>query len=76
MAIETVRDITRMESIPANGADSAPADIIISTRNLQVWYGDRLAVNDVSLDFERNRITAIIGPSGCGKSTLRLQPHE
>ena len=70
MAIETVRDITRMESIPANGADSAPADIIISTRNLQVWYGDRLAVNDVSLDFERNRITAIIGPSGCGKSTL------
>jgi len=52
------------------GADIIPEDAIISTRDLRVWYGDALAVKDVSLDFARNQITAIIGPSGCGKSTL------
>ena len=34
------------------------------------WYGGFRAINDVSLDVERRRITALIGPSGCGKSTL------
>tara|TARA_B100000315_G_scaffold208971_1_gene204532 strand:- start:556 stop:1035 length:480 start_codon:yes stop_codon:yes gene_type:complete len=37
---------------------------------LSVYYGDKQVVTDVTLDFPRNRITAIIGPSGCGKSTL------
>ena len=35
-----------------------------------MYYGDKRVVTDVTLDFARNRITAIIGPSGCGKSTL------
>ncbi|MDQ3704453.1 MAG: phosphate ABC transporter ATP-binding protein PstB [Chloroflexota bacterium] len=35
-----------------------------------MWYGQTRALNDVSLSFPRNRITALIGPSGCGKSTL------
>jgi phosphate transport system ATP-binding protein len=43
---------------------------VMQTRNLHVWYGDSLAIRDVSLDIPRHRITAIIGPSGCGKSTL------
>ena len=43
---------------------------ILQTRNLSVYYGAKRVVTDVSLDFARNRITAIIGPSGCGKSTL------
>jgi phosphate transport system ATP-binding protein len=42
----------------------------ISTHNLSVYYGNDLAVRSVSLDFPRNKITAIIGPSGCGKSTM------
>ena len=42
----------------------------IETRNLNVWYGDSQAIKDVTVDFERNKITSIIGPSGCGKSTL------
>ena len=45
-------------------------DSILQTRGLNVFYGDKRVVSDVSLDFIRNRITAIIGPSGCGKSTL------
>src|SRR3990172_4980876 len=42
----------------------------IETRGLNIFYGDFQAVKDISLKFERNRITAIIGPSGCGKSTV------
>ncbi len=43
---------------------------ILQTKNLNVYYGTKRVVTDVTLDFVRNRITAIIGPSGCGKSTL------
>ena len=45
-------------------------DPILQTRDLNVYYGEKRVVTDVTLDFARNRITAIIGPSGCGKSTL------
>ena len=46
------------------------SETIIEARGLNVHYDGAPAVSDVSLDFARNRITAIIGPSGCGKSTL------
>ncbi len=42
----------------------------IDIRNLHVYYGNFLAVRDVSMLIARNKITALIGPSGCGKSTL------
>jgi phosphate transport system ATP-binding protein len=45
-------------------------DPVLQTKNLSVYYGAKRVVTDVTLDFVRNRITAIIGPSGCGKSTL------
>jgi phosphate transport system ATP-binding protein len=46
---------------------------IISIRNVNFFYGQFRALTDVTMDFERNRVTALIGPSGCGKSTvLRL----
>jgi phosphate transport system ATP-binding protein len=52
-------------------ADSAVAlDYELEVRNLNVFYGNFLALNDVSVGITRNRITALIGPSGCGKSTL------
>jgi phosphate transport system ATP-binding protein len=50
-------------------AEVAP-DVVVSVRDLQVCYGDRLAVTNVSFDVPKNRITALIGPSGCGKSTV------
>ncbi len=43
---------------------------IIKLENMSVHFGTNHAVNDVSLDFIENSVTAIIGPSGCGKSTL------
>ncbi len=42
----------------------------IDVQNLNVYYGDFLAVEDVSLTVEPRSITALIGPSGCGKSTF------
>lgn len=42
----------------------------IQSRQLNIKYGDFLAVKDVDLDIHLNKITAIIGPSGCGKSTV------
>jgi phosphate transport system ATP-binding protein len=43
---------------------------VLETRDLDIYYGDFLAVTGVNLKIPRNKITAIIGPSGCGKSTL------
>ena len=39
-------------------------------RNVNVYYGDKHAIKDVSLDIGRNEVIAMIGPSGCGKSTF------
>jgi phosphate transport system ATP-binding protein len=45
-------------------------DPIIAARNVNVHYGDKHAIRDVSLDIARNQVIAMIGPSGCGKSTF------
>jgi len=42
----------------------------ITINNLNLYYGNFHALNDINLDIEANKITALIGPSGCGKSTL------
>ncbi|MDF0488797.1 phosphate ABC transporter ATP-binding protein PstB [Sphingomonas sp. H39-1-10] len=42
----------------------------ISARHVNVFYGDKQAIRDVSIDFDRDVVTALIGPSGCGKSTF------
>jgi phosphate transport system ATP-binding protein len=42
----------------------------ITTRNLSLSYGPKLALKDISLDIRTNHVTALIGPSGCGKSTF------
>jgi len=41
----------------------------LSVEDLNVWYGDDHALQDVSMDIPENSVTALIGPSGCGKST-------
>lgn len=43
---------------------------ILKVNNLEIFYGEKRAVNGISMDIEKNSITALIGPSGCGKSTF------
>lgn len=42
----------------------------LETSNVFVHYANKMAINDVSVNFIRNEVTALIGPSGCGKSTF------
>ena len=43
---------------------------IVSTIDLNLSYGKHHVLHDVTMDIEKNEITALIGPSGCGKSTF------
>ena len=48
----------------------ADASTKISARDVSVFYGDKQALFDVSLDIPDRSVTAFIGPSGCGKTTF------
>jgi phosphate transport system ATP-binding protein len=56
----------------------------VSVRNLRFYYGEQLALRDITIPFYSQIVTALIGPSGCGKSTLlralnriyELYPHQ
>ncbi|HOJ64497.1 MAG TPA: phosphate ABC transporter ATP-binding protein PstB [Spirochaetota bacterium] len=45
-------------------------DSILRTENLNVYYGEKLAIRNINVNFYKNKITSIMGPSGCGKTTL------
>lgn len=42
----------------------------ITARNVNVFYDEKQAIEDVSIDVDMENVTAFIGPSGCGKSTF------
>ena len=48
----------------------ADSNIKMTARDVSVFYGDKKAVNSVSIDVTTDHVTAFIGPSGCGKSTF------
>jgi phosphate transport system ATP-binding protein len=43
---------------------------MVEIEHVSLWYGEKLALKDVSMSIPKHRVTAYIGPSGCGKSTL------
>jgi phosphate transport system ATP-binding protein len=45
-------------------------DIKIEVKDLSLYYGEKKALKEISLEIPRNKVTALIGPSGCGKSTF------
>ena len=73
---EETAAMTDRVDIPATDIDvSTPAvqtgpDNRIVVENLNIYYGDFLAVKDVDMVIEPRSVTALIGPSGCGKSTF------
>jgi len=52
------------------GESAESKDVAIEIRGLNAYYARFLAVSDVNIDLERNKVTGLIGPSGSGKSTL------
>ena len=48
----------------------ADETVAIEVPGLNLYYGEKQALYDVSLNIPKQRVTAFIGPSGCGKSTL------
>ncbi|QSJ17083.1 phosphate ABC transporter ATP-binding protein [Nostoc sp. UHCC 0702] len=53
-----------------NTSTANSTETVLRTENLNIYYGNFLAVRDVWLDIPKHKATAFIGPSGCGKSTL------
>ncbi len=54
----------------ANAAAGDEKPDLIECRNVSLFYGEKQALFDISLNCRKNAVTALIGPSGCGKSTL------
>ncbi len=52
------------------GLDLSREQLALEVPGLSLFYGDKQALHDVSLNIPKQRVTAFIGPSGCGKSTL------
>lgn len=48
---------------------TANKKLVFETKDLNLWYGEDLALKQINLPIYENEVTAIIGPSGCGKST-------
>jgi phosphate transport system ATP-binding protein len=67
----TVTDVTDIGSglPPAVNLESGRVPKVRAD-GVSVFYGDKQALNDVSIDIQEDRVTAFIGPSGCGKSTF------
>jgi phosphate transport system ATP-binding protein len=57
-----------VENAPVASAAAAQPKIV--ARNVNLWYGEKQALFNVSLDIIEREVTALIGPSGCGKSTF------
>lgn len=58
------------ENYGMNLTISQPMETMFETENVNIYYGNFLAVRNVNMNIPKNKITALIGPSGCGKSTL------
>jgi phosphate transport system ATP-binding protein len=65
-------DVSHQPNVAAseNQAVDAGREAKMSAREVSVFYGDKQALKDVSIDIHEDRVTAFIGPSGCGKSTF------
>jgi phosphate transport system ATP-binding protein len=71
MATSEQRVTERVESPAQPSASGEPAPkLTFEAKNVSIWYGEKQAIDDVSLNIASNAVTAIIGPSGCGKSTF------
>jgi len=60
--------VAQVAEVPSN-SETVPASTF-QVKNMSIWYGEKRAIQEVTIDIASNAVTAIIGPSGCGKSTF------
>jgi phosphate transport system ATP-binding protein len=64
----TIKVMPMPSQAPTTAAETR--DVVLEFQDVSCLYGGFRAVRNVSLEVERQQVTALIGPSGCGKSTL------
>jgi len=72
MSTATPRQMTSLGELASKRQDSTDANTPakIDVEKLNFYYGDKRALQDISIRIKPNLVTAFIGPSGCGKSTF------
>ncbi|MDZ7674272.1 MAG: phosphate ABC transporter ATP-binding protein PstB [Acidimicrobiales bacterium] len=68
--MERKAPLTTDIDVRASSEKAVEAEVTFDVDGLRVYYGDMLAVKDISMEILQQEITALIGPSGCGKSTM------
>jgi len=66
----SIKPPAQLAQAPATVGEPFVDDPRMVCRDVNVYYGDKHAIREVSLDIGRNEVLAMIGPSGCGKSTF------
>ena len=67
---ERIMEPEKEQRMQSARAEAAAAEAKMGVEGLDLYYGEFHALKDVTLDFPKNEVTALIGPSGCGKSSL------
>ena len=69
-----MNDVPKPHAINLAAVTHAPmahtSEVAIEVQNLDLYYGDAMALKGINMKIPKQRVTAFIGPSGCGKSTL------
>ena len=66
---ERMTDALRAEAYGTVGEIHSP-NARITVRDVTVWYGEKIGIENVNIDIGSNEVLALVGPSGCGKSTF------
>lgn len=67
--VSTLGDVARRR-LESKSESTRVQGVGLEARGIHAWFGDRMVLEDMSLDFWSGTVTALIGPSGCGKSTF------
>ncbi|MBK1640895.1 phosphate ABC transporter ATP-binding protein [Chromatium okenii] len=70
MSVMTSAELASAQHSRETVGDFTAAEPRMVCRNVDVWYGNKQAIKNVSLDIGKNEVVSMIGPSGCGKSTF------
>ncbi len=63
-------NVVRVTPLPTQPRIIGERPLKITARDVNVYYGDKHAIKNLSIDIPDRAVSAFIGPSGCGKSTF------